>query len=96
MNRQELLLERIEIQARSAKDRRDKARTDTLHRLLKTALELTARRQLNDEIRERFVEALQGCEYGGESVVSFKDMPHNVVRIDGEFDLVELAKKLAW
>lgn len=91
-----MLLDTAAIQVETAKRSRDKARTDAINRLLVTVLHLTARKHLNDDIRKRFAESMLACAWSEDSVVNYDELPLNIVRIDGEFDVAELAKKFTW
>lgn len=89
------LLELIVLQAQNAREFRGAKRTEAMERLFKSVLLARSHRVLNDEVRKRFVNDLKACEYVPDSLVKMSDVK-NVVRIEGEFDFAELAKKFVW
>ena len=94
-DRLEMLLCQAELAIAAARRERDGKRSAALRRLLRTALLLTSKRTLNDQLRKSFVEAFAESAYG-DVAVNEDEALKNVVVIDGSFDMMELAKRIIW
>jgi hypothetical protein len=99
--RRAYLLAQLKVQVDSlceSHKRRSAKRIDqTLHRVLRTVIELKAGRLLAQD-KEAFVEHLVSCAYTGEPYVELGTEvgEGNLVHISGVFDLVDLSKRFVW